>query len=329
MASKSLWFLCLISIVFYSDASIITTESSTQECSDVLPDCEQNKCSGPLEPYCKKTCNLCPVDCQYGEWIPWTRCSKTCDGGEKKRSREIIVQAKNGGKACGKKSKDTQICNNVFCPDMIEKLADFIKTDEEINRLKEEIKECKDMNEEFRSQIQTLSQQIVLMKNEYSADVRRLDAKDRTFAAKSVTDALSSRTALIENKPRFAAEIRSNGYIIWLEGDITGYDELIDVGNNFNPSTGVFTVEDEGTYVFLYSGRKNGDNGQEGRIYVYKNGNTVIQYDSEQDASHYLQMNSITASNLKKGDEIKLWNYFDDSIYVSSSRPFTFTGYKI
>ena len=58
------------------------------------------------------------------------------------------------------------------------------------------------MKEEFRSQIQTLSQQIVLMKNEYSADVRRLDAKDRTFAAKSVTDALSSRTALIENKPR-------------------------------------------------------------------------------------------------------------------------------
>ena len=58
------------------------------------------------------------VDCQYGEWLPWTRCSKTCDGGEKKRSREIIVQAKNGGKACGKKSKDTQICNNVFCPGM-------------------------------------------------------------------------------------------------------------------------------------------------------------------------------------------------------------------
>lgn len=58
------------------------------------------------------------VDCQYGEWSPWTRCSKICDGGEKKRSREIIVQAKNGGKACGKKSKDTQICNNVFCPGM-------------------------------------------------------------------------------------------------------------------------------------------------------------------------------------------------------------------
>jgi len=308
MASKSLWFLCLISIVFYSDASIITTESSTQECSDVLPDCEQNKCSGPLEPYCKKTCNLCPVDCQYGEWSPWTRCSKTCDGGEKKRSREIIVQAKNGGKACGKKSKDTQICNNVFCPDMIEKLADFIKTDEEINRLKEEIKECK----EFRSEIQTQSQQ--------------LDAMARTFAT------LSSRTGLIENKPRFAAEIRSSSYIIWLEGDITGYDELIDVGNNFNPSTGVFTVgnkeEDEGTYVFLFSGRKDAS-GKEGYIKVYKNG-IQVQYNYESDASHVLQMNDIMSFNLEKGDRIKLHNSWSDSIYVQSDyHPFTFTGYKI
>ena len=59
------------------------------------------------------------VDCQYGEWSPWTRCSKICDGGEKKRSREIIVQAQNGGKACRKKLKDKQICNNGFCPGMI------------------------------------------------------------------------------------------------------------------------------------------------------------------------------------------------------------------
>jgi len=306
MASKSLWFLCLISIVFYSDASIITTESSTQECSDVLPDCEQNKCSGPLEPYCKKTCNLCPVDCQYGEWSPWTRCSKICDGGEKKRSREIIVQAKNGGKACGKKSKDTQICNNVFCPDMIEKLADFIKTDEEINRLKEEIKECK----ESQSQ--------------------QLDAMARTLAT------LSSRTALIENKPRFAAEIRPYSYSYLPKGDIKGYNELIDVGNNFNPSTGVFTVgnkeEDEGTYVFLFSGyksRSNGlYNGKEGFIKVYKNGNRV-QDNYETDTSHSLQMNSIVSVNLKKGDEIKLYNYYDDSVVVRSGHPFTFTGYKV
>jgi len=229
---------------------------------------------------------------------------KHVTGVRKKRSREIIVQAKNGGKACGKKSKDTQICNNVFCPDMIEKLADFIKTDEEINRLKEEIKECK----ESQSQ--------------------QLDAMARTLAT------LSSRTALIENKPRFAAEKRSGYYLP--TGDITGYDELIDVGNNFNPSTGVFTVgnkeEDEGTYVFLFSGFKSPPktlpNGKEGFIKVYKNG-IEVQYNWESDASRDLQMNHIMSFNLNKGDEIKLYNVYDHSIVVRNYEPFTFTGYKV
>ena len=58
------------------------------------------------------------------------------------------------------------------------------------------------MKEEFRSEIQSQSQQLALVKNKCAADVRRLDAKDQTFATKSVTNALSSRTALIENKPR-------------------------------------------------------------------------------------------------------------------------------
>ena len=62
-------------------------------------------------------------------------------------------------------------------------------------------------------------------------------------------------------------------------GDIKGYDELIDVGNNFNPSTGVFTVgnkeEDEGTYVFLFWGRKDGTKGKEGSFWVNKNDESV------------------------------------------------------
>ena len=115
-------------------------------------------------------------------------------------------------------------------------------------------------------------------------------------------------------------------------GDIKDYDELIDVGDNFNPSTGVFTVgnkeEDEGTYVFLFSGFKGSNYGKEGWIEVYKNGNRV-QYNYESDASHSTQMNDIMSINLKRGDEIKLNNYYDDSIYVDSIRPFIFTGYKI
>ena len=57
-------------------------------------------------------------------------------------------------------------------------------------------------SQQLTSKIQSQSQKLVLVKNKCAADVRRLDAKDRTFATKSVTTALSLRTALIENKPR-------------------------------------------------------------------------------------------------------------------------------
>ena len=116
------------------------------------------------------------------------------------------------------------------------------------------------------------------------------------------------------------------------EGDIKGYNELIDVGNNFNPSTGVFTVgnkeEDEGTYVFHFSGLKSGTYGKDGYIKVYKNG-IFVQQNYEEDTSHDLQMNHIMSFNLKKGDEIKLYNRYDYAIFVTSQNPFTFTGYKI
>ena len=115
-------------------------------------------------------------------------------------------------------------------------------------------------------------------------------------------------------------------------GDIKGYDELIDVGNNFNPSTGVFTVgnkeEEEGTYVFLFSGRKDSFYGKAGDIDVYKNGNWV-QSNYESDVSHDLEMNSMVSFNLKRGDEIWLNNGRYYSIEVGSTKPLTFIGYKL
>ena len=69
--------------------------------------------------------------------------------------------------------------------------------------MKEEFRpDIQSQSQQLISKIQSLSQKLVLVKNKCAADVRRLDAKDRTFATKSVTNALSSRTALIENKPR-------------------------------------------------------------------------------------------------------------------------------
>merc|ERR1740138_470574 len=50
-----------------------------------------------------RTCatNVCPVDCKMTDWEEWTPCTKSCDGGEKKRRRSVDVPAAYGGKPCG------------------------------------------------------------------------------------------------------------------------------------------------------------------------------------------------------------------------------------
>ena len=119
-------------------------------------------------------------------------------------------------------------------------------------------------------------------------------------------------------------------------GDITHYDEQIDVGDNFNPSTGTFTVgnkkEDEGTYVFFYHGHNAG--WKNAKITLFFN-STINNYKStnhhftnEEDTSNSLAINAIVSMNLRKGDVIWLHNHHDN-IYASSPVPFTFTGYKI
>ena len=116
-----------------------------------------------------------------------------------------------------------------------------------------------------------------------------------------------------------------------LKGDITDFTELTDVNNNFNPRTGVFTINknsEKGYYKFYVTGRKSGQNKKEGKIYVYKNKDLVQQiYDS--DADNWSMLNSIFTVHLKKGDEVKLNNGNLGAIYVYKGDPFTFIGYKM
>ena len=132
---------------------------------------------------------------------------------------------------------------------------------------------------------------------------------------------------------RFAAEIRGSWYAVeeLPYGDITGFTEFIDIGNNFDPHTGRLTIKDiqqSGLYTFHISAWKMYMHGKEGEIKVYKNEEDV-QHIYENDAEHSLMMNSVFTLRLFKGDEVKLGNVYDESIYVSSLIPFTFTGYKI
>jgi len=110
-------------------------------------------------------------------------------------------------------------------------------------------------------------------------------------------------------------------------GDITNFTELVDIGNIFDPQTGRLTIKDEGKYTLHISAFKYGSYGKRGEIRIYKN-QDVVQTIYETDEENYLMMNVVFTLHLQKGDEVKLVNEFDESIFVQSDYPFTFTGYK-
>jgi predicted molibdopterin-dependent oxidoreductase YjgC len=63
-----------------------------------------------------QTCNtqLCPVDCQVGNWSSWSSCSVTCGNGTQTRTRNIAINASNGGIACPT-LLENQTCNMPAC----------------------------------------------------------------------------------------------------------------------------------------------------------------------------------------------------------------------
>jgi len=114
-------------------------------------------------------------------------------------------------------------------------------------------------------------------------------------------------------------------------GDITNFTELVDVGDIFNPTTGRLKINEdslEGKYVFYVSARKGKNYEKKGMITVYRNQEDVLEI-YESDEGNDLMFNVVFTLHLQKGDEVKLYNHYDESIYVNSVIPFTFTGYKI
>lgn len=61
-----------------------------------------------------KNCEIvpCPVDCEIGEWGPWSECSGKCkkDGATITRTREVTTQPAHGGKECCGELKETKPC---------------------------------------------------------------------------------------------------------------------------------------------------------------------------------------------------------------------------
>ena len=66
-----------------------------------------------------RACNTqgCPVDCEVGEWSSCQNCSALCGGGTCTRTRKVIRESANGGKACPALSetircRTTHLCLN-------------------------------------------------------------------------------------------------------------------------------------------------------------------------------------------------------------------------
>lgn len=69
---------------------------------------------------CKKKCRVRkkPIDCKYGSWQKWSKCSKPCGGGKRTRRRVIEVEAQGLGLKCGTSAsslKQKGTCNKKAC----------------------------------------------------------------------------------------------------------------------------------------------------------------------------------------------------------------------
>jgi uncharacterized protein YegL len=56
----------------------------------------------------------CPVDCELDEWSTFSKCTTECDGGLQSRTRAVVQDAKNGGRACGS-LQESRPCHTESC----------------------------------------------------------------------------------------------------------------------------------------------------------------------------------------------------------------------
>ena len=53
------------------------------------------------------------IGCEWSEWTPWSRCTKTCGGGTEQRVREKLPGL---GSCADGNSTDNRVCQNDACP---------------------------------------------------------------------------------------------------------------------------------------------------------------------------------------------------------------------
>ena len=54
-------------------------------------------------------------DCTWGNWQPWSSCSKSCGRGQRSRRRRKSQPATGGGRECLEDTTEAELCNNQDC----------------------------------------------------------------------------------------------------------------------------------------------------------------------------------------------------------------------
>merc|ERR1712223_1582681 len=225
-------------------------------------------------------------------------------------------------------------------------VADFIANDAQLQvniDLEIDLRTQKDteleakINEEmnFRAERDDLLQKSI--DNEASERIKQDNALESKIDAETnertqQTDRLGQKDIELQNQieainytPRFSAKIASAAAFYMPKGYITNFIEFVDVGDDFDPSFGTFTVSQAGTYVFHFSGLKF--SGNVGAIYFAIN-NQIAQNTLESDTQAF-PLNGLVTVYLNVGDVVALYNQYGVSIYVHAIDPFTFHGYLV
>lgn len=72
-------------------------------------------CSGIAAQVEECNLNQCPIDGDWSNWADWTMCSRSCDGGVRKRKRTCTAPLR-GGKFCQGHAEEKARCNTLPCP---------------------------------------------------------------------------------------------------------------------------------------------------------------------------------------------------------------------
>ena len=112
----------------------------------------------------------------------------------------------------------------------------------------------------------------------------------------------------------------------WNSGTLIFDSVIVNVGNGYNPSTGVFTSPVAGTYVFYVTAVEYSK--QYLQVDIVLNSVSKVKLLGEDDAGYQTGTNMVVL-NLQKGDNVWVKHQYGKGYWTQSVPATTFTGFLI